>query len=656
MTTPDWTAHNFVDGQAGNTPLTAAKLNDDEAEILALHVAAPTGVAATDTATINTAKAIGAQLQPGTYITNGITINTGDKLIGAGHGATIIKLANSINGDVIVSSNFAANTGTNGDTGPISFIIQSLSVDGNKANNASAGNGIRLFGRDFVLRDLRVYSCTNDGVYTEWGNLSSISGTNNAMECDIDNVKSHNNGGWGFNIHGPHDGFIHHSIGYSNGSGGFNFISNSNGFLANNCHSWGDQPFGAVLGQNSVKWDHSEAETTGTGTNVCILVQANDCSVSGGYVYDPATTAGIIGIKIGDGTHAPINTHIDCEVTGTPGGCINFSNSGGHNWARLLTFIASGTVVTGTPDPTDVVDIPTAYTTAVTPTALGANGVLVRDYVSANYQRHRKMLPDPGGSITWYKLGTWVSTADGSRMTMEIVGTTGYGAGSADVGTTRVVISTGNGASPNIVGYYYAEGGNGLLTGMKAVATGGVATGRTWDIWASISTFTGNSHIKVELGNDTNPATWAWILASGADPGAASSTVAVFTDSFAVEQMQLQTGHIVGQIHLGYSVTVTAGAGAGTSPTVTQPVTCMDSSGTLQVVAGTTPAAGALVTVTFAFPYSATPKAVVVSPGNSATASLNLYVSAVSTTAFTVSCVGTPTAAATYLFRYALIG
>ncbi len=98
----------------------------------------------------------------------------------------------------------------------------------------------------------------------------------------------------------------------------------------------------------------------------------------------------------------------------------------------------------------------------------------------------------------------------------------------------------------------------------------------------------------------------------------------------------------------------TAGAGAGASPTVTN--TGADERGQVSVTVGASgEAAGTLVTLAFALPYDVAPDAVVVSPADSASAALAPYASATKTT-LTIGVQTAPTASATYVFNYAVIG
>lgn len=103
--------------------------------------------------------------------------------------------------------------------------------------------------------------------------------------------------------------------------------------------------------------------------------------------------------------------------------------------------------------------------------------------------------------------------------------------------------------------------------------------------------------------------------------------------------------------------TAAAGANAGGSPPVPVKTGCTDISGKITFGTGTTPAAGDQCDVTFQIAYTNAPN-VTLTPINSATAALNLYV-ATSTTGFNVSCVNAPAASqanTVYGFFYHVLG
>lgn len=103
----------------------------------------------------------------------------------------------------------------------------------------------------------------------------------------------------------------------------------------------------------------------------------------------------------------------------------------------------------------------------------------------------------------------------------------------------------------------------------------------------------------------------------------------------------------------GAAVTAAAGANAGTSPPAPVLTNATDVAGQITFGTGTSPAAGAQAVITFNTAYTNAPK-VTITPINSASAALNLYVTS-TTTNFTVSCVNAPSASqanTTYGFNY----
>ena len=101
------------------------------------------------------------------------------------------------------------------------------------------------------------------------------------------------------------------------------------------------------------------------------------------------------------------------------------------------------------------------------------------------------------------------------------------------------------------------------------------------------------------------------------------------------------------------TATAAAGANAGTSPPAPVTSNCGDVSGSVTFGTGTTPAAGAQVVVTFS-QYRGTNYRLVLTPGNAATAALNLYTTKTGSN-FTISAVNAPAASqanTVYSFDY----
>lgn len=196
-----------------------------------LRVAAPSGdtTGATDVAVLNaaitTVNAAGGgtvSLQPGTYwINTPVVLRSTVTVRGAGVEATVIKLANAANCDVLAGLNFATLTLTGASTwassGIWDFAVADLTVDGNRANQSGASWGVRVYGYNWLLTNLDVRNCFTDGLWTEWGPLSSDApATSDGSECTANNIKAHHCGRHGWVFLGPSDSRLANVMAFKN--------------------------------------------------------------------------------------------------------------------------------------------------------------------------------------------------------------------------------------------------------------------------------------------------------------------------------------------------------------------------------------------------------------------------------------------------------
>jgi hypothetical protein len=126
---------------------------------------------------------------------------------GAGKGATVIKLADGTNAGaaVLKSRDFDALTGQGSTSqGQKLFGLRDMTIDGNKANNASAGHALAIYGYEYTLDNLDIRNAAGDGLWTEWGKLGSPS-PNGQMEGRYSRLAIHHNNGTGWHLRGPHD-------------------------------------------------------------------------------------------------------------------------------------------------------------------------------------------------------------------------------------------------------------------------------------------------------------------------------------------------------------------------------------------------------------------------------------------------------------------
>jgi len=123
-----------------------------------------------------------------------------------------IYLANGANCDVFQTDGFATQTGTNiwfKTEGVLTdFVMLNLRINGNASAQTAASYGIRSYGKRFTWRDLEVYNCYSDNIYSECaykGGQTDI--YDDSPECVIENVwTSASANGNGITFRGPHDG------------------------------------------------------------------------------------------------------------------------------------------------------------------------------------------------------------------------------------------------------------------------------------------------------------------------------------------------------------------------------------------------------------------------------------------------------------------
>lgn len=104
---------------------------------------------------------------------------------------------------------------------------------------------------------------------------------------------------------------------------------------------------------------------------------------------------------------------------------------------------------------------------------------------------------------------------------------------------------------------------------------------------------------------------------------------------------------------------ITAGAAAGTSPTVSVSTSSTDVDGMITVATGTSTTTGTMATIAFTVAFGTAPNAVMLTPANSAAAGLaGVYsnVSNLTTANFTIDAESSPSASTTYKWYYAVLG
>lgn len=178
---------------------------------------------ATDQTAITAAEATGKKIYfaPGTYWVTGLLKQSLTYWEGAGIGATVIKLADGANTDVVQGAGFASLSLTGvsgwGTSGIYDWGISGMTLDGNASNQSGTSYGLRFYGYQWTLQDLAVRNCLNSGIWSEWGPVSSDAPvTTEGGESTARNVRVSWNGEHGWMHLGSSDIRISNAIIFKN--------------------------------------------------------------------------------------------------------------------------------------------------------------------------------------------------------------------------------------------------------------------------------------------------------------------------------------------------------------------------------------------------------------------------------------------------------
>lgn len=491
----------------------------------------------------------------GTYLTSGGHLIYGN--IRYDLGWSTLNLANSSNASVFITYNFSSNTGTNNTTDPANFAIVNGFINGN-ASHQTSGDGLQIYGHNYIIENLFITNCYGDGIYSEWGNVGTLTAPTYNMEAHFINVKSSSNGGWGLNIKGPHDSVFDDCTVYSNTTGNIQTSGNAAACRFFNCHEYLQTTVGVQFLAETCEWVNSVAEVTSPG--VAVLLCGNECRITGGYVIDPEA-GDSTGIQLGNASYTtPEDCFIDTVVQTTETSGIYFYGSGGYNTFRVKAFLEGGTLITGTPAATDHVEASSGSE---------IYGVAIGPLPQTNGSLNRMQLYDPNGTATWVKLGTWYSdngAGGGDRLRIEILGAGSYNGDVASAGRTVIEASTGNGTpTPNVQGVWWTEGGNPLLSEVALKYNG---NDTTWDVYVDLlAIYAGNCAVSVQCGTLPYNSTFVYDMATASSPGTASSTVAVLAQQVEFQSPAIfMTAMTVGGVVAHNGGTDTASTATASAP------------------------------------------------------------------------------------------
>ena len=287
-------------------------------------------------------------LGPGTFLASGLVIKGDVTVRGFGVGATILKLADGANVDLVKSESFDSLTGGTTRGGPENWAFEGLTLDGNKANNTS-GWPLRVFGAAYRIDNFEVQNGASGGVWSEWG----TGGTD--MEAFWSNFRIHDCNGWGLDWRGPHDSPFTTGKVFKNGNG-IRTLGNATSEPFTSVHTWGTEH---AIGW----WFKAPAYCVGChaegATDANVILDCNNGSWLGGQVY--GTDTGVeVGFEFGREATArywDIRTRMHkFSTTGTP---LAFVSNAGNQIDVLYDPFPSvpAAIYTGTPSTYEDINI-----------------------------------------------------------------------------------------------------------------------------------------------------------------------------------------------------------------------------------------------------------------------------------------------------------
>jgi len=244
------------------------------------------------------------------YLSQKLTLPSNVILRGKGSAYTTIKLKNGSNTALIETEDFSTLTGSNSwfvDTEgvPYGFGVVGMTLDGNKANQ-TAGNGVSVYGKRYLVSDVVVKDAYGVGWYTECAYKGGQHDWRDMPEGRIEGLYVHLSGGHGLQVRGPHDLFIASAFVSQAQGDGVRVEGLLNVYQGNSdiglIHSYGNVGMGfycntlvnadVIIGETNAK--EGVVFDEGSGISTCSVIRAfgNDYASTGLY-YNVRLATGI---------------------------------------------------------------------------------------------------------------------------------------------------------------------------------------------------------------------------------------------------------------------------------------------------------------------------------------------------------------------------
>lgn len=257
----------------------------------------------------------------GTLIKGNDALLSNVPIIGAGIGATTIKLKNGTNTDLFSANigniNLSAAVGIGSAAGVIGASISNLTLDGNKMNQSSGTSyPLRGYGYNLTLQNIEVKSGYTGGMLWDWNNTADPVSPGISIINHWNDIECHDNNGIGIQVGGPTDAQWKSVNSYKNSSHNYHFAPNAVGIVLSQCHGWepatGAGAVTMLLEAGGTKLINCQME----GSDTCqLVILANDTMFVSGEIFIPTgvspNTTGV-GVQLGQTSgHAAIPHQIN---------------------------------------------------------------------------------------------------------------------------------------------------------------------------------------------------------------------------------------------------------------------------------------------------------------------------------------------------------
>ncbi|MDH7478202.1 MAG: hypothetical protein QHH17_07470 [Candidatus Bathyarchaeota archaeon] len=251
-----------------------------------------------------------------------------------------ITVADNANIDAAIKSEgFDELAGTDSTGGVVEVEIVSLKLDGNHA----CSFGLKLYGRKLTLKDVNVYYCKEDGIWTEWSTNPNVTNPEDAMEGIFSNIRSCFNDGRGWRMLGPHDSYLTDILLYCNRLIGF-ACWGGGGCQGTNLHAYGNGESGFYIDAPVIFTNIVSESNNQSG----VIVLHNDVYLDGVFYNNLE-----YGIVMGDKSHAPAGCYIRGKTLGHPPDKAGLWLRNGSINRYELHMWENNTSIKGTPNPSD---------------------------------------------------------------------------------------------------------------------------------------------------------------------------------------------------------------------------------------------------------------------------------------------------------------